>query len=163
MLISLDRQKGTDSVAGRNVTAYCAVTDDLHNAGAVYHDVPALIDGNVVTGAFRTTCLNSAMPSSRRCLSRDFRQRLTRRGPDAKLSEGSDRERDLAGVAQTQSTSGDTMDISEIKAMTFDVFGTVVDWRGSIIGEGEMSGPLRALMWTGTDLQTNGEVDTDRP
>ena len=29
------------------------------------------------------------------------------------------------------------MDFSEIKAMTFDVFGTVVDWRGSIIGEGE--------------------------
>ena len=29
------------------------------------------------------------------------------------------------------------MDISEIKAMTFDVFGTVVDWRGSIIREGE--------------------------
>ena len=50
VLISLDRQKGTDSVAGRNVTAYCAVTDDLLNAGAIYHDVPALIDGNVVTG-----------------------------------------------------------------------------------------------------------------
>lgn len=29
------------------------------------------------------------------------------------------------------------MDFSEIKAMTFDVFGTVVDWRGSIISEGE--------------------------
>ena len=29
------------------------------------------------------------------------------------------------------------MDFSEIKALTFDVFGTVVDWRGSIIGEGE--------------------------
>ena len=50
VLISLDRQKDTDTVAGRNVTAYCAVTDDLLNAGAVYHDVPALIDGNVVTG-----------------------------------------------------------------------------------------------------------------
>ncbi len=50
VLISLDRQKGTDSVAGRNVTAYCAVTDDLLNAGAIYHDVPALIDGSVVTG-----------------------------------------------------------------------------------------------------------------
>lgn len=50
VLISLDRQKGTDSVAGRNVTAYCAVKDDLLNAGAIYHDVPALVDGNVVTG-----------------------------------------------------------------------------------------------------------------
>ena len=29
------------------------------------------------------------------------------------------------------------MDFSVIKAMTFDVFGTVVDWRGSIIREGE--------------------------
>ena len=29
------------------------------------------------------------------------------------------------------------MDLSEVKAMTFDVFGTVVDWRGSIIREGE--------------------------
>lgn len=29
------------------------------------------------------------------------------------------------------------MDFSEVKAMTFDVFGTVVDWRGSIISEGE--------------------------
>ena len=26
---------------------------------------------------------------------------------------------------------------SEIRALTFDVFGTVVDWRGSIIAEGE--------------------------
>ena len=25
----------------------------------------------------------------------------------------------------------------EIRALTFDVFGTVVDWRGSIIAEGE--------------------------
>ena len=29
------------------------------------------------------------------------------------------------------------MDFSDVKAMTFDVFGTVVDWRGSIIREGE--------------------------
>lgn len=28
-------------------------------------------------------------------------------------------------------------DVSTIKALTFDVFGTVVDWRGSIINEGE--------------------------
>ncbi len=28
------------------------------------------------------------------------------------------------------------MEFPEVKAMTFDVFGTVVDWRGSIIGEG---------------------------
>ena len=29
------------------------------------------------------------------------------------------------------------MDVSEIRALTFDVFGTVVDWRGSIIRQGE--------------------------
>ena len=29
------------------------------------------------------------------------------------------------------------MELSEVKALTFDVFGTVVDWRGSIISEGE--------------------------
>ena len=33
----------------------------------------------------------------------------------------------------------------EIKALTFDVFGTVVDWRGSIIHEGEAFGVARGL------------------
>jgi len=42
------------------------------------------------------------------------------------------------------------MDFSEIKAMTFDVFGTVVDWRGSIIREGE-------------DVWTAKGVDVDWP
>ena len=28
------------------------------------------------------------------------------------------------------------MSIAGVKALTFDVFGTVVDWRGSIIREG---------------------------
>lgn len=32
------------------------------------------------------------------------------------------------------------MDASEIGAITFDVFGTVVDWRGSVIREGERLG-----------------------
>ena len=31
-------------------------------------------------------------------------------------------------------------DTLEIKALTFDVFGTVVDWRGSIIREGKAFG-----------------------
>ncbi len=43
------------------------------------------------------------------------------------------------------------MDTSEIKAMTFDVFGTVVDWRGSIIGEGKD-------VWTAKGV----EVDWDQ-
>jgi protease I len=50
VLISLDRRKGTDTVRGRRVTAYCAVMDDLLNAGAEYVDVPAVMDGNIVTG-----------------------------------------------------------------------------------------------------------------
>ena len=29
------------------------------------------------------------------------------------------------------------MDVSQVKALVFDVFGTVVDWRGSVIREGE--------------------------
>lgn len=29
------------------------------------------------------------------------------------------------------------MDFSEVKALAFDIFGTVVDWRGAIISEGE--------------------------
>ncbi len=34
---------------------------------------------------------------------------------------------------------------SEVKALTFDVFGTVVDWRGSIIRECEVMGAERGL------------------
>ena len=37
------------------------------------------------------------------------------------------------------------MDVASIKALTFDVFGTVVDWRGSIIREGEAFGRGRGL------------------
>lgn len=40
------------------------------------------------------------------------------------------------------------MDFSEVKAMTFDVFGTVVDWRGSIIREGED-------IWTGKGVDVD--------
>ena len=36
-------------------------------------------------------------------------------------------------------------DTLEIKALTFDVFGTVVDWRGSIIREGEAFGAAHGL------------------
>jgi 2-haloacid dehalogenase len=37
------------------------------------------------------------------------------------------------------------MDPSAIKALTFDVFGTVVDWRGSLIREGEALGRAKRL------------------
>ena len=38
-----------------------------------------------------------------------------------------------------------TVDLSTIQALTFDVFGTVVDWRSSIIREGEALGRARGL------------------
>lgn len=37
-------------VKGKRVTAYRAVMDDLINAGALFEDVPALRDGNLITG-----------------------------------------------------------------------------------------------------------------
>ena len=37
------------------------------------------------------------------------------------------------------------MDLSAVKALTFDVFGTVVDWRGSIIDEGKRLGAAKGL------------------
>lgn len=37
-------------VKGKRVTAYEAVRDDLINAGAVFEDVPAIRDGNIITG-----------------------------------------------------------------------------------------------------------------
>ena len=37
------------------------------------------------------------------------------------------------------------MNLSEIKALTFDVFGTVVDWRSTIISEGKQLGKQKGL------------------
>jgi 2-haloacid dehalogenase len=36
-------------------------------------------------------------------------------------------------------------DLSQVKALTFDVFGTVVDWRGSILREGQAFGREKGL------------------
>src|SRR5215471_17687554 len=36
-------------------------------------------------------------------------------------------------------------DTAEVKALTFDVFGTVVDWRGSLIREGLAFGAARGI------------------
>lgn len=38
-----------DMVRGRNVTCYKSVLTDILNAGAVYHDVPVMVDGMLVT------------------------------------------------------------------------------------------------------------------
>ncbi len=37
------------------------------------------------------------------------------------------------------------VDIRSVKALTFDVFGTVVDWRSSIIREGELLSKAKGL------------------
>ena len=44
-----------------------------------------------------------------------------------------------------------------IKALTFDVFGTVVDWRSSIIREGQLLQTGRAFASIGRSSQTPGE------
>ena len=38
-----------------------------------------------------------------------------------------------------------TLDAASIKALTFDVFGTVVDWRGSVIREGRQLGKAKGI------------------
>ena len=37
-------------ISGKRATGYAAVRDDLRNAGAEYVDVPAVRDGNIITG-----------------------------------------------------------------------------------------------------------------
>ena len=41
--------------------------------------------------------------------------------------------------------------LKEVKALVFDVFGTVVDWRGSIVAEGKALGRKKRLKigWEG--------------
>jgi len=43
-----------------------------------------------------------------------------------------------------------SIDVASVKALTFDVFGTVVDWRSSLIREGEALGRAKGLKvsWT---------------
>jgi hypothetical protein len=46
-------------------------------------------------------------------------------------------------------------DITQVKALTFDVFDTVVDWRGSLIREGLAFGVARGIQ-IGRVLRTIG-------
>jgi len=50
VLISVDRQRGTDIIRGRRVTGYAATEDDLRDAGGEYVDLPLGRTGKVVTG-----------------------------------------------------------------------------------------------------------------
>src|SRR5207244_1702234 len=54
------------------------------------------------------------------------------------------------GRARPAPRAGMSMDVASIKALTFDVFGTVVDWRSSLIREGETLGRAKGLKvsWT---------------
>src|SRR5262249_49044485 len=49
-----------------------------------------------------------------------------------------------------RSRTGEGVMLDQVKALTFDVFGTVVDWRGSITREGEALGRaknVRGVDW----------------
>ena len=38
-------------VKGKKIAGYYSIKDDINNAGAIYTDEPAVIDGNIVTTA----------------------------------------------------------------------------------------------------------------
>ena len=38
-------------VKGRKISGYYSIKDDINNAGAIYTDAPAVVDGNIVTTA----------------------------------------------------------------------------------------------------------------
>jgi hypothetical protein len=56
----------------------------------------------------------------------------------------------LAGRHWQLVKQGEAMDISTIKALTFDIFGTVVDWSSTIIREGQHLGSAKGITidWT---------------
>jgi hypothetical protein len=49
---------------------------------------------------------------------------------------------------------------ASVKALVFDVFGTVVDWRGSIVKEGGHGARARASPSIGLALRIGGAPDT---
>ena len=58
-------------VKGRKISGYYSIKDDINNAGAVYTDEPAVVDGNIVTtahykdlGIWMKTALNLASQGS---------------------------------------------------------------------------------------------------
>jgi len=50
VLISTDAVEGTDIIRGKKVSSWLAVRDDIGNAGGQWVDVPAVRQGNVITG-----------------------------------------------------------------------------------------------------------------
>ena len=53
--------------------------------------------------------------------------------------------------------------VSDVAALTFDVFGTVVDWRTSIIREGRLLSQQKDSTWTGQGSRMSGDPGTARP
>ncbi len=51
------------------------------------------------------------------------------------------------------------MALSDVKALTFDVFGTVVDYRGTIIREGERLNQVKGLQVDWRSLPMPGVLD----
>ena len=58
-------------VKGRKISGYYSIKDDINNAGAVYTDEPAVVDGNIVTtahykdlGIWMKTALDLALKGS---------------------------------------------------------------------------------------------------
>ena len=49
-----------------------------------------------------------------------------------------------------------------VRILVFDTFGTVVDWRGSVIAEGERLGNAKGLPSTGRRSPTRGAAATAR-
>lgn len=49
---------------------------------------------------------------------------------------------------------------ASIKVLTFDVFGTVVDWRSSVIAEGEQLGATKGFAVDWPPSQTRGGPST---
>ena len=60
------------------------------------------------------------------------------------------------GILPTISLAADRSVANSVKALTFDVFGTVVDWRGSIIREGQLLAARRGTTWIGRSLLIAG-------
>src|SRR5580658_2360837 len=71
---------------------------------------------------------------------------MTRRGilKSAGISAAAIAARGLA-VAQDKTGGASPGAVASVKALIFDTFGTVVDWRGSIIEEGTAWGKTRGL------------------
>src|SRR3984885_13846914 len=67
----------------------------------------------------------------------------------------------LPAVLAQQATGGSVKpELANVKACVFDTFGTVVDWRGSVIGEATSWGKAKGLNINWARSPTAGGSDT---